>query len=86
MNLTSSAADKRARYPHGAAVKESQLISDPYTVYKTLLQRETVSWIEDLNMWYVVKYAHVSQILMNPDLYGPMYKVTHGRAEKFLDH
>jgi len=69
MNRTSTAADKYARYPLGAAVKESQLISDPYAVYKSLLEQETVSWIEDLNMWYVVKHAHVSQILMNPDLF-----------------
>lgn len=56
-----------ADYPIGASITEDELFRDPYRQYAKLHADEPVSWIADLNMWYVVKYNHVTEILMDSD-------------------
>jgi cytochrome P450 len=50
-------------YPRGSAVDEKDLRVDPYPTYETLLAEEPVSWIAQLEMWWVVSYDHVVEIL-----------------------
>lgn len=53
----------RGRYPRGAQINEADLIKNPYPTYRLLQQEEPITWVEALNMWWVVRYGHVSEIL-----------------------
>lgn len=57
--------DRSQQFPVGSTVTEAQLVADPYSVYDRLRDREPISWIRNLGMWYVVDYDAVSQILMD---------------------
>lgn len=65
---------RAADYPIGASIAENQLILDPYRHYARLLADEPVSWIADLNMWYVVSYRHVTEILKDPERFTTAFE------------
>jgi cytochrome P450 len=60
--MTKSAKDL---FPTGRKIKEEDLYHDPYPIYDRLQRHEPVSWIECLNMFYVVDYADVDNMLKN---------------------
>jgi len=53
------------RFPLGRAVSLGELERDPYPVFARLREREPVSWLPALDMWYVVGYADVRDMLLD---------------------
>ncbi len=56
---------KTARFPIGRAITLAELHDDPYPVYARLREREPISWVPALNMWYVVGYEDVRTALLD---------------------
>lgn len=50
----------------GAAVTLDALSRDPYPIFQRLREAEPISWIDQLEMWYVTRYEHVQQVLADP--------------------
>ena len=59
---------RRARFPLGHAITLEELDQDPYPVFARLREREPISWIAVLNMWYVVRYEDVRAALFDSRL------------------
>jgi cytochrome P450 len=57
--------DLAARFPVGATVQIEALERDPYPIYASLREREPISWIPSLRMYFVVSYRDVQQILQD---------------------
>jgi cytochrome P450 len=58
-------ASKKASFPLGSEVSLEELDRDPYPVFERLREREPVSWIAALGMWYVVRYEDVREALFD---------------------
>lgn len=58
--------DKATLFPIGSTVTAAQLARDPYDIYRRLRESEPISWIRELNMYYVVRYDLVDSILQDP--------------------
>jgi cytochrome P450 len=56
---------KRARFPLGHDITLDELDRDPYPVFARLRQREPISWLPALNMWYIVGYEDVRTALFD---------------------
>ena len=56
-----------SQYPLGHRIGEQALVDDPYPIYLRLQQEEPISWIAPLNMWWVVGYRDVVEILNDTD-------------------
>jgi cytochrome P450 len=50
----------------GAQVRLDDLSRDPYPIFELLRVREPVSWIDELQMWYLTRYADVQAVLGDP--------------------
>lgn len=61
----SSINDQRAKadFPLGAGIKLDELDRDPYPFFAEAREREPVTWVACLNMWFVTRYADVRAIL-----------------------
>ena len=53
------------RFPIGHEVTLAELESNPYPAFARLREREPISWIPALNMWYVVGYEDVRTALLD---------------------
>jgi cytochrome P450 len=53
----------RERFPLGAHVTEAELEHDPYPFFARIREREPITWVEALGMWYVTGYEDVRAIL-----------------------
>lgn len=58
--------DKTTLFPLGSAITAAALAHDPYDIYRRLREREPISWVRELNMYYVVSYDLVDRILKDP--------------------
>jgi cytochrome P450 len=56
---------KRVGFPLGHAITLDELDRDPYPVFARLREREPISWVPALNMWYVVRYEDVRAALFD---------------------
>jgi cytochrome P450 len=56
---------KRVGFPLGHAITLAELDRDPYPVFARLREREPISWVPALNMWYVVRYEDVRAALFD---------------------
>jgi cytochrome P450 len=56
---------RRARFPLGHAITLKELDRDPYPVFARLREREPISWLPAINMWYVVRYEDVRTALFD---------------------
>jgi cytochrome P450 len=64
--MDSIVGDLRSRtYPLGASVTVKELDEDPYPIYARLREREPVSWLPALNMWYVTRYEDVRSAMLD---------------------
>jgi cytochrome P450 len=54
-----------SRFPLGAAVELAELDEDPYPVFERLREREPISWLPALNMWYVTRYEDVRTVILD---------------------
>ena len=48
-------------FPVGQRVRLADLARNPYPVLKRLQQEEPVSWIEELQLWFVTRRADVDR-------------------------
>ena len=53
----------RERFPLGAQVTEAELEHDPYRFFARVREREPITWVEALGMWYVTGYEDVRTLL-----------------------
>lgn len=56
---------RRARFPLGHDITLEELERDPYPVFARLREREPISWLPAINMWYVVRYEDVRTALFD---------------------
>jgi cytochrome P450 len=56
---------REERFPIGREITLAELDRDPNGVFERLRQREPISWIAALNMWYVVGYEDVRTALLD---------------------
>lgn len=59
--------DKKARFPIGDSVQMSQQHINPYPIFERMLVNESISWIREIEMWYVTRRDDVLQILADAD-------------------
>lgn len=57
--------DRRARFPLGSQVRLEALSCDPYPLLTALQEREPVSWVEELQAWFVTRRADCLAILLD---------------------
>jgi len=55
----------RERFPLGAAVDPQELESDPYPVFERLREREPITWLDALGMWYVLGHEDCRRMLLD---------------------
>lgn len=56
---------KKARFPIGHEITLAELDCNPYPAFARLREREPISWIPALNMWYIVGYENVRTALLD---------------------
>jgi cytochrome P450 len=56
---------KKERFPVGHEITLAELNRDPYPAFARLREREPISWIPALDMWYVVGYEDVRTALLD---------------------
>jgi cytochrome P450 len=56
---------KKARFPIGHEITLAELDCNPYPVFARLREREPISWIPAVNMWYIVGYENVRTALLD---------------------
>jgi cytochrome P450 len=56
---------KKARFPIGNEIKLAELDCNPYPAFARLREREPISWIPAVNMWYIVRYEDVRTALLD---------------------
>jgi cytochrome P450 len=57
--------DRRARFLLGSQVRLEALSSDPYPLLKALQEREPVSWVAELQAWFVTRRADCLAVLLD---------------------
>jgi cytochrome P450 len=55
-------AERALRFPMGATVRLGDLDQDPYPILRHLQQQEPISWIPEVNMWFVTRRADINSI------------------------
>ena len=58
-------SDLKSRFPIGHEITLAELERNPYPAFARLREREPISWIPELNMWYVVGYENVRTALLD---------------------
>ena len=53
--------------PIGSRIDIARLDRDPYPLLAELQDKEPISWIADLGMWYVTRWEHVREILLDAE-------------------
>jgi len=61
--------DKKTRFPIGASVQMSQQYINPYPMFESMLAREPISWVDEIDMWYVTRRDDVLRILADTDMF-----------------
>jgi cytochrome P450 len=62
-----TATTRTPKKSEGALITIAQLEDDPYPIYARVQQREPISRIPALGMWYVTRYEDVRAILMDTE-------------------
>ena len=57
----------KKRFPLGAQVTIERLITDPVSVYNELREKEPITWIDDLKMYFVTGYDDVVGVLQDSE-------------------
>lgn len=70
MAAKSTGGDARIRqFPLGARVRLADLTIDPYPILRRLREHEPVSWVPEVNMWFVTRRADVLSVLGDFETY-----------------
>ena len=56
---------KKERFPIGHEITLAELDCNPYPAFARLREREPISWIPAVNMWYIVGYEDVRTALLD---------------------
>src|SRR5260370_26006949 len=62
--------DRSDRFPLGSQVRLEVLSHDPYPALKVLQEREPVSWVGELQAWFVTRRADCLAILLDSATYS----------------
>lgn len=62
---SASPRDFQTRFPLGASISIAQLERDPYPFFAEVREREPLTWVEALKMWYLTGYDDVRRVLMD---------------------
>ena len=54
-----------SRFPLGSTLTLDSLSVDPYPQYRRLIEREPVTWVPEVNLWYVLRREDVVAVLDN---------------------
>jgi len=73
-------AERARRFPVGATVRLQDLDKDPYPILRRLQQQEPISWIPEVDMWFVTRRADITTILKDAETF-----TTHSPASPILD-
>jgi cytochrome P450 len=57
--------DRRKRFPLGSQVRLETISRDPYPMLKELQEQEPISWIVDLDAWFVTRHTDSLAILLD---------------------
>ena len=57
----------KVRFPIGRSIDLAELARDPYPIYAELRESEPVSFVPQLNMYFVTRYEDVTTILQDTD-------------------
>jgi len=57
------------RFPLGSKLTLDSLSLDPYPHYRLLLDREPVTWVPEVNLWYVLRRDDVVTVLDNAEAF-----------------
>ena len=60
---------KQQRFPLGARVSIEELTADPVSVYNELREKEPITWIDDLRMYFVTGHEDVVAILQDSETF-----------------
>jgi cytochrome P450 len=77
---TELSAERAHRFPVGATVRLHDLDKDPYPILRRLQEEEPVSWIPEINLWFVTRRADINAILKDADTF-----TTQSPASPILD-
>jgi hypothetical protein len=58
-----------SRFPLGSKLTLDSLSIDPYPHYRLLLDREPVTWVPEVNLWYVLRRDDVVAVLDNAEAF-----------------
>jgi cytochrome P450 len=58
----------------GATVTLDELSRDPYPIFRRLRELEPISWIDQLEMWYVTRYNHVQEVLSDAERFTTRFE------------
>ncbi len=58
-----SRTDLAVRFPRGAAVRLDSLAENPYPVFHQLREHEPVTWVPEVEMWFVTRRDDVAAVL-----------------------
>lgn len=61
--------DKTKLFPIGDSIQMNQQNINPYPAFEKMLEREPVSWIGEIDMWYVTRRDDVLRILADTDTF-----------------
>jgi cytochrome P450 len=62
--------DRAAAFPLGASLSVERLQREPYPVFAELREREPVSWIDALGVWFVTRHSDVLGVIGNPNTFS----------------
>lgn len=61
--------NRSVTFPIGHNVRMTRQTIDPYPVFARMLRDEPVSWVDEINMWYVTRRSDVLRILADTDTF-----------------
>lgn len=57
------------RFPLGATVRQADLSANPYGIFRRLQAEEPVSWIDEIQMWYITRREDVLVVLADTETF-----------------
>ena len=57
------------RFPFGARVRLEDLAFDPYPIFEELREAEPVTWVPEIERWFLTRRDDILAVLRDPDLF-----------------
>ena len=57
------------RFPLGARVRLADLAVDPYPIFAELREKEPVTWVPEIERWFLTRRDDILAVLRDPDLF-----------------